>query len=252
MAHAGEARRARRLLSQVRRRRRRPRATIQCTMSRKARPARRRQGCAAPGPRPARPREPERAQATDAPETDAAARKARPSAEATPAGRRKRRGCPEEEIVDNTSCGTFPFKKEAYRLPTFEVLLNAPQQVPLDGEFNVDLLARYFAGGLVAERPIKWRAVQFPHAWTPPGREGFMFSTDARFSGDAQVQVVPRAGARRPHRRRRRRAHHLRHHHRADRPAAPLPDRSHRDRRRRHPGARRAERRRRCRPSCWV
>src|SRR5208337_4139849 len=82
------------------------------------------------------------------------------------------------------SCGNFPFKKEAYRLPTFEVVLNAPQMVPLDGEFNVDLLARYFAGGLAADRPVKWRAAQFPYVFTPPGREGFLFSTDARFSGE--------------------------------------------------------------------
>ncbi len=90
-----------------------------------------------------------------------------------------------------TSCGDFPFKKEAYRLPTFEVLLNAPETVPLEGEFSVDLLARYFAGGLVAGRPVKWRASQFPYAWTPPGREGWFFSTDARFSGDGKFKSTP-------------------------------------------------------------
>lgn len=70
-------------------------------------------------------------------------------------------------------------------------MLNAPQTVPLDGEFNVDLIARYFAGGLVAERPVKWRAVQFPHVFTPPGREGFLFSTDARFSGEGKFKSSP-------------------------------------------------------------
>ena len=60
--------------------------------------------------------------------------------------------------------------------------------VPLDGEFSVDLLARYFAGGLAADRPVKWRAAQFPYVFTPPGREGFLFSTDARFSGDAKFK----------------------------------------------------------------
>ncbi|SDR59924.1 hypothetical protein SAMN05519103_06569 [Rhizobiales bacterium GAS113] len=89
------------------------------------------------------------------------------------------------------SCGDFPFKKEAYRLPTFEVLLNAPQQVPLDGEFSIDLVSRYFAGGLVADRPIKWRASQFPYTWTPPGREGWFFSTDARFSSDGKFKSTP-------------------------------------------------------------
>jgi hypothetical protein len=89
------------------------------------------------------------------------------------------------------ACGEFPFKKEAYRLPTFEALLNGPQRVPLDSEFSVDLLARYFAGGLVANRPVKWRVTQFPYSWTPPGREGFLFSTDARYSGDSKFRSTP-------------------------------------------------------------
>ena len=67
-------------------------------------------------------------------------------------------------------------------------MLNAPQTVALDGTFDVDLLARYFAGGLAAERPVKWRAAQFPHVFTPPGREGFLFSTDARFSGEGKFK----------------------------------------------------------------
>ncbi|MGJ0395480.1 MAG: alpha-2-macroglobulin family protein [Methylocystis sp.] len=92
------------------------------------------------------------------------------------------------ESAQDISCGQFSFKKEAYRLPTFEVVLNAPQTVALDGTFDVDLLARYFAGGLAADRPVKWRAAQFPHVFTPPGREGFLFSTDARFSGDGKFK----------------------------------------------------------------
>jgi uncharacterized protein YfaS (alpha-2-macroglobulin family) len=89
------------------------------------------------------------------------------------------------------TCGETAFKKEAYRLPTFEVVLNAPQMVALDSQFSIDLVSRYFAGGLVAERPVKWRAAQFPHVWSPPGREGFLFSTDSRFSGDAKFKSSP-------------------------------------------------------------
>ncbi len=92
------------------------------------------------------------------------------------------------EVAQDTSCGQFTFKKEAYRLPTFEVVLNAPQTVALDSTFDVDLLARYFAGGLAADRPVKWRAAQFPHVFTPPNREGFLFSTDARFSGEGKFK----------------------------------------------------------------
>ena len=89
---------------------------------------------------------------------------------------------------ENISCGQFSFKKEAYRLPTFEVLLNAPSTVSLDSSFNVDLLARYFSGGLAADRPVKWRAVQFPYVYTPPHREGFFFSSDSRFSGETKFR----------------------------------------------------------------
>ena len=67
------------------------------------------------------------------------------------------------------ACDSADFKKEAYRLPTFEVLLNNAPQVPLDAPFQVGLLARYYAGGVVTDRPIKWRVTQFPYTWTPAG-----------------------------------------------------------------------------------
>jgi len=88
-------------------------------------------------------------------------------------------------------CDSAGFKKEAYRLPTFEVLLNNPTQVPLDAPFQVGLLARYYAGGVVTDRPIKWRVTQFPYTWNPPGREGFLFSSDARFSGEQSFRSTP-------------------------------------------------------------
>ncbi|HRD49306.1 MAG TPA: alpha-2-macroglobulin family protein [Candidatus Contendobacter sp.] len=96
-----------------------------------------------------------------------------------------------DEAINNTSCGEVTFKKEAYRLPTFEVLLNVPQRVSLEREFSVQLTARYFAGGLVADRPVQWRVAQFPYAWTPPRREGFFFSSDARFSSDKDWRATP-------------------------------------------------------------
>ncbi|WP_421994627.1 MG2 domain-containing protein, partial [Roseococcus sp.] len=93
------------------------------------------------------------------------------------------------------SCGEMRFRKEAYRLPTFEVLLNTPQsaqaRVPLDAPFSVELLARYFAGGLAAGRPVTWRVRQFPEPWSPPGREGFRFSTDSRYSGQSEFRSSP-------------------------------------------------------------
>ena len=123
-----------------------------------------------------------RAKAKETEKTDAAqsTEPAQESEEETPAASPVK--------AEDLSCGTTPFKKEAYRLPTFEVVLNAPQMVPLDGAFSVDLIARYFAGGLAADRPVKWRAAQFPHVFTPPGREGFLFSTDTRFSAEGKFK----------------------------------------------------------------
>jgi hypothetical protein len=112
---------------------------------------------------------------------------AAPAQEQSESGEAQEEGA-QAAAEEDLSCGKFSFKKEAYRLPTFEVVLNAPQMVPLDGEFNVDLIARYFAGGLAADRPVKWRAAQFPHVFTPPGREGFLFSTDARYSGEGKFK----------------------------------------------------------------
>ena len=95
------------------------------------------------------------------------------------------------EPTDGDGCGAVTVKKEAYRLPTFEVVLNAPAHAPLDAPFQVDLLARFFAGGLLSDRPITWRVTQYPYVWTPPGREGFLFSSDSRFSGDANFRSTP-------------------------------------------------------------
>jgi uncharacterized protein YfaS (alpha-2-macroglobulin family) len=92
---------------------------------------------------------------------------------------------------DGEPCGVITVKKEAYRLPTFEVVLNGPATAPLDTPFQVDLLARFFAGGLLSDRAITWRVTQFPYLWTPPGRDGFLFSSDSRFSGDSSFRSTP-------------------------------------------------------------
>ncbi|MBR0655761.1 alpha-2-macroglobulin [Plastoroseomonas arctica] len=95
------------------------------------------------------------------------------------------------ENAEGATCGETTFKKEAYRLPSFEALLTAPTPVPLDGPFSVELLARYFAGGLAADRPVTWRVTQFPHAWAPPARDGFLFSSDSRFSAQREFRSSP-------------------------------------------------------------
>ncbi len=78
--------------------------------------------------------------------------------------------------------GGASFRKEAYRLPRFEVRLDGPERAALDREFAIQLTATYYAGGRVAARPVAWRVTQFPYDWSPRGRPGFLFSSDARFS----------------------------------------------------------------------
>lgn len=76
---------------------------------------------------------------------------------------------------------------DAYRLPTFAVELSSPADVPGDRPATVGLLASYYAGGHLAGRPVRWRVSEFPTSWQPPGRAGFAFSSDDRYSGLAPL-----------------------------------------------------------------
>jgi len=87
--------------------------------------------------------------------------------------------------------GTVSFRKEAYRIPRFEVQLHSDNKVPLDRNFDLTLTATYYAGGRVAERPVQWRVTQFPYAWTPEEREGFFYSSDGRFSRTSRFETTP-------------------------------------------------------------
>lgn len=87
--------------------------------------------------------------------------------------------------------GSASFRKEAYRLPRFEARLDGPERAPLDRPFELSLTATYYAGGRVAGRPVEWRVTQFPYAWAPTGRPGFLFSSDARFARDRRFESTP-------------------------------------------------------------
>jgi uncharacterized protein YfaS (alpha-2-macroglobulin family) len=74
------------------------------------------------------------------------------------------------------------FKIEAYRIPTFEVQLNAPLRVRNDSPFKVKAVARYYAGGNVANQPIAWTVTQRPYDWVPKSQTGFLFSSSTQFA----------------------------------------------------------------------
>ncbi len=74
------------------------------------------------------------------------------------------------------------FQIEAYRLPTFEVQLTGAARVSLDQPFTVRASARYYAGGNVAEQPIRWNVSRRPAWHTPKGRDGFLFASSSQFA----------------------------------------------------------------------
>lgn len=95
------------------------------------------------------------------------------------------------EDEEQNRCGQVTVLKEAYDTPEFDLRLSAPEQVPLDREFKVQLAAQYYAGGQAAGRPVRWRVTQFPYAWTPAARPGYFYSSDGRFSGRESFRGSP-------------------------------------------------------------
>lgn len=83
--------------------------------------------------------------------------------------------------INGMHCATAPFKKDAYRLPKFQVRLDAPKTIPMDKPATVGMTATYYAGGAASDRPVRWRVTQFPYGFAPKAREGFIYATDTRY-----------------------------------------------------------------------
>lgn len=92
---------------------------------------------------------------------------------------------------DNETRCRAAFEVEAYRLPRFEVDLIGDRTVPLDAPFATRLVASWYAGGQVVERPVSWRVTQFPYAWTPEPRAGFVYSSDGRYTRTRRFTTRP-------------------------------------------------------------
>jgi alpha-2-macroglobulin len=74
------------------------------------------------------------------------------------------------------------FKIEAYRVPTFEIQLSGPLAARLDGPFKVKAVARYYAGGTVANEKIRWTVTRRPHHHVPKGLDGYLFASSSQFA----------------------------------------------------------------------
>ena len=83
-----------------------------------------------------------------------------------------------EQIVATTG-----FAIEAYKLPKFEIKLQAPEKAQNDRPVSVKLNASYYAGGKVAGQNVAWKVVSYPFAYAPEGVTGFILSTDSRYGG---------------------------------------------------------------------
>jgi uncharacterized protein YfaS (alpha-2-macroglobulin family) len=86
------------------------------------------------------------------------------------------------DIKKNKNYGAVDWKMEAYRIPRFEVKLHGPDWVPMDREFTLTATASYYAGGKVVGQEARWRVTQYPYVHIPERREGWLFSSDERFS----------------------------------------------------------------------
>ena len=101
--------------------------------------------------------------------------------------------------AEGSTLGTVTFRKEAYRLPRFEVQLSGAldasgesyETARLDEPFEVRLSASYYAGGRVTRQPVRWRVTQFPYSWSPDERPGFVLSSDSRFSPSGRFESTP-------------------------------------------------------------
>ncbi|HCM29149.1 MAG TPA: hypothetical protein DIC34_21870 [Treponema sp.] len=77
---------------------------------------------------------------------------------------------------------SVPFKILSYRIPLFQVDIDADPVVPMDKPFELLLTATYYAGGRVTGEEVSWEIEQYPWSLRPAEYPGFVFSTDERFS----------------------------------------------------------------------
>jgi hypothetical protein len=89
----------------------------------------------------------------------------------------------------NTVLATRTFRKEAYRVPTFEVQVTGTSRVRNDGPFKVKAVARYYAGGNLGNQPISWNVTERPWYWVPKGMDGFLFASSTQFARPANTRA---------------------------------------------------------------
>lgn len=85
--------------------------------------------------------------------------------------------------------GSAEFSMEDYRIPTFEVLLHGEDTVSLDAPFDISMTAAYYAGGVMADRPVDWMVTQDLLEWKMASLPGYTFASDDLFSGRPELDT---------------------------------------------------------------
>jgi len=96
-------------------------------------------------------------------------------------------------LLDRKGTGVLDeltFKKEAYRVPTFEARITGPDLVRLDEQFKLLLTADYYSGGRVVGQEVSWDVTRYPYQVRPSSYGDFLFSSDERFTGRSPRQQI--------------------------------------------------------------
>lgn len=76
---------------------------------------------------------------------------------------------------------TRSFEYKSYKLPLFEVNILGKSAVPADKPFQISVMAKYYAGGLVTRQPVRWRVTERTILYRPEGRKGYTFRSNIRY-----------------------------------------------------------------------
>ena len=90
--------------------------------------------------------------------------------------------------VGDQNCAEVNFIEDAYRLPKFQIHMSGPDEIALDKPASISMTAIYYAGGPAANQPVRWRVTEFPYAFTPDARPGFVYATTSIFQTDFSRQ----------------------------------------------------------------
>ncbi|HUX39623.1 MAG TPA: MG2 domain-containing protein [Rectinemataceae bacterium] len=92
---------------------------------------------------------------------------------------------PKDELLASMS-----FRKEAYRVPTFEIDFTGPDKVPFDAPFQILMTANYYSGGKVAGQKVDWSVAEGVWTISPAAYPDYLFSSYLSVGGEYREEGV--------------------------------------------------------------